>query len=93
MTGMEFAPVRHALTITLVQQLSAHSNNFDGLLINRFPMFSFSNNGDDTLPGVQTAFEMVPREISAGQGSFQGGLTGPVSLSRLICPKDNSRSA
>ena len=62
MTGMEFAPVRHALTITLVQQLSAHSNNFDGLLINRFPMFSFSNNGDDTLPGVQTAFEMVPRE-------------------------------
>lgn len=36
MTGMEFAPVRHALTITLVQQLSAH-NNFDGLLINPFP--------------------------------------------------------
>ena len=33
MAGMEFAPVRHALTITLVQQLSAHSNNFDGLLI------------------------------------------------------------
>lgn len=51
--------------------LSADSNNFGifaGLLINRFP--SPPKNGDDTLPGAQTAFDMVLKQ--AGPGSFQG---------------------